>query len=188
MPIFKNGGLGGSLEVPKFVRIDTDQFFSTVDQNPSGLGETNKIQVEFGAGGTTAGGDVTVSVLGEITFNSAGNYELMVDASIGRTATSNVVNLIGWFEVATDGSIFSQVGFTFSVEIDDQNTIWARSFSLDEVTLPAGAKARLYVARDESATDNGGLLTRQPTATLASLNPAVSSRIRFKKEQLVSVG
>lgn len=162
-------------------RLDIGQFSTSATQNPTGLGDSGKIRVNFGAGGSTTGGELSVAADGTITGNVSGiQYLVEIVVRIGRTGSSGISILHGRLMYAADGIEANavQVNSTSTTEIDHDDTIWRESF---EFTLePAlGSKFWVEFARDESGKNSGGILTRQPTASLAGWSVSNSAILSF---------
>lgn len=60
--------------------------YSTADQVPAGLGVANKIKINFGSGVVTS--DVSVDSSGNITFHTAGTYNLRFISHYGRSGST----------------------------------------------------------------------------------------------------
>jgi len=164
--------------------------FSTIaTQEPTGTGDAGKIIVNYGVGGSTSGGEFSVDGAGITTTNAPAldiEYNFRVDLRLGRASSPQVAIPLARFMYASDGIQGNavQVGGTFGVEIDDQDTIWRESFDLDFV--PAiGSIFFIELARDESGNNSSGLLSVQPSGTLSGWNPVPTARMRIFRRDLV---
>ncbi len=164
-------------------RVDIGQFSTSVTQNPTARGDAGKIRVNFGAGGSTTGNELTVARDGTITSN-VGDVQYLVEITIrvGRTGFSGVSILHGRLMYAADGVEANavQVSSTSTTELDDSDTIWRERFEL-ALEPASGSKFWIEFARDESGNNSGGILTQQPTATLSGWNASNSASITFYK-------
>lgn len=164
-------------------RLEIGQFSTSTTQNPTGLGESGKVRVNFGTGGSTSGSELTVAADGTITCNTDNiQYLIEITVRVGRTGASGVSILHGRLMYAADGIEANavQVSSTSTTELDDGDTIWREMFELS--LEPAnGSKFWIEFARDESGNNSGGILTQQPTATLAGWNPSNSASITFNR-------
>jgi len=149
------------------------------DQQPSGTGETNAIQIEFGAAQGTISDPVQLSAAGTLTFNEAGLYRLKVTADVGRTGGGGVSQLR--LRALVDGA---QAGQTIGFEIDDANT--AIPFT-DEAWLNipvSGVEISYEIMRDSSGNNNGGLFQPEVTAATApNWSPCTCAAIRVERWQ-----
>ena len=169
--------------------VEIGSFETTTTQNPTGQGDAGKITINYGAGGSTSGGEFTVNANGVTDVNApaAGiQYNYMVGLRIGRTGAPGVAVPLLRFMYAADGIIGNavQVGGSYSVEIDDGNTIWREAFDLD-FTPAVGSLFFVEMARDESGNNSGGLIARQPTGTIASWNPVSVARISIRRRDVI---
>ncbi len=165
------------------------QFETIATQSTTGIGNAGKIKVNYGAGGTTTNSEFTVDALGNITTgaNALGlEYRIQIDVRIGRSGAAGVSVPLIRLMYAADGVEGNavQLGSTFSVEIDDPDTVWRESFDLD-LAPAVGSLLFVEFARDESGNNSGDILAVQPSGTLAAWNPAASSRVTFIKRNLV---
>jgi len=154
---------------------------SYVNQNPTGLGLANAIQVSFGGAQTSDDGCLSIDANGTITkLKPCPQLVVEVDVRLGRVGTAQKAILVGWQEIALDGVNFAQLptGDSVVLEFDVANVANREVFhiQIDEV-FPVGGKIKLLMARDESGIDEGGILVGTPTATLSGLNQAPSTSI-----------
>jgi len=164
-------------------RVDIGQFSTSTIQNPTGTGDSGKIRVNFGSGGSTSGSELTVASDGTVTCNTDNiQYLIEIDIRVGRFGSFGTSILHGRLMYAADGVEANavQVSSTSTTEIDDSDTIWRESFDLS--LEPAnGSKLWIELARDESGNNSGGILTQQPTASLSGWNPSNSASITFNR-------
>lgn len=156
-------------------------FSTTATQNPTGQGAAGVIKVNFGAGGSTSGGELTVAPTGIVTTNiEMPEYFIEITTRIGRETAAGVAILHGRLMYAADGIEANavQVGSTSTTEMDDTNTIWRERFEI-RFSPAAGSIFWVEFGRDESGNDSGGILTQQPTGTLAGWNESDSAAISF---------
>lgn len=162
-------------------RLEIGQFSTSATQNPTGTGDSGKIRVSFGTGGSTSGNELTVAADGTVTCNTDNiQYLIEITVRVGRTGASGVSILHGRLMYAADGVEANavQVSSTSTTEVDDGNTIWRERFELS-LEPASGSKFWIEFARDESGNNSGGILTQQPTATLAGWNASNSASITF---------
>ena len=181
---------GGSTSLSvEYTNIVT--FASTATQSPTGLGSAGKVQVSFGAGGTTSGGEFTIDPDGTINTNLNGiQYTFDIVIRPARLGASGISIVMARFLYSADGTRTDtvQVGDTFSVEIDNANTIWRESFN-GTFSPAVGSQLWLEVARDEAGDDSGELRADQPTGTLVADAPAwnqvATARVEISKLSVV---
>lgn len=166
---------------------DIGTFETGTTQNPTGLGETNKIRVSFGAGGNTSGNEFTMAADGTLTCNTGGDqYQLEFMFRVGRTGAAGVSIIVGRLMYAADGVEANavQAGPSTVIEVDNQNIIFPE-FIIRHIKPATGSKLWVEIARDEAGNNSGGLLTVQPSATLAGWNDSNSASLTIEKETLV---
>lgn len=136
---------------------------TALSQEPTGLGDANKIPVEFGAAQLTISDPVMLSSSGVLTFNQTGLYWLKPEMIVGRTGGSGESNIL--FRALVNGaqtSIPTQ-GFL----IDNQRI----KFTYSEVTwvyIPDGGEGttmQVEMCRDPNGNNSGGLFQDEVTAT-----------------------
>jgi hypothetical protein len=161
--------------------IPIGEFSTSETQEPTGRGDSEKIRVSFGAGGSTSGGELTLASNGTITCNTDNiQYLVEIIVRVGRTGSFGISVLHGRLMYASDGVEANavQLGSTTTTELDNGATIWRERFEL--MLEPAsGSKLWIEFARDESGGNSGAILTQQPTATLAGWNESSSAIITF---------
>jgi hypothetical protein len=146
------------------------------NQQPSGEGEANQIQIEFGPAVNTGSDPVNLLADGTVQFNEAGLYRVKIALIYGRTTNAGLAELR--FRALINGN---QAGQSLGVQIPNQNT--EIPFS-DEAWLnvPAGVDVTYEVMRDSSGTNAGGLF--QPTitgGTAPSWNDCSCATIRIER-------
>lgn len=148
-------------------------FNTTTAQTPAGSGSANKIRINYGTGGNTTGNEFTVAGDGTITTNTAGRqYIFDVVLRISRSGAAGNSIPMARFCYSADGTETDtvQVGNSFSVRIDDDDTVWREEFKSS--FIPAdGSKLWVEFARDEAGNNSGDLSADQPTATLLTDTP-----------------
>jgi len=157
-------------------------------QGPTGLGAAGVITINYGAGGSTTGGEFDVSAAGVITTNPASldiEYRFIVGLRIGRTGGGGISIPLLRFMYAPDGIIGNavQVGGTFSVEIDDPDTTWREVFDLNFAPVD-GSVIFIEMARDEAGNNSGQLQAQQPTGTLSGWNDVATARLQIIRQDL----
>lgn len=147
------------------------------DQQPTGTGEVNSIQIEFGAAQGAVSDPVQIDASGTLTFNEAGLYRLKVSVDVGRAGGGGVSQ--PRLRALVNGV---QAGQSVGFVIDDANT--AIPFS-DETWLNipvAGVQISYEVMRDSSGNNNGGLFQPSITsATAPNWNPCACAAIRVER-------
>lgn len=179
--IIDPGAIGAPIPTTPVTTREIGSFSTTATQNPTGQGAAGVIKVNFGAGGTTSGGELTLAATGIITTNiELPEYFIEITARIGRETAAGIAIMHGRLMYAADGIEGNavQVGSTSTTEMDDANTIWRERFEL-RFSPAVGSIFWLEFARDESGNDSGGILTQQPTGTLAGWNESNSASISF---------
>lgn len=145
------------------------------NQQPSGRGVANKIQVEFGAAITT--GVVDLSSDGVLTFVQAGTYTLKTSFQFGRLNSTSVARVL--FGIFTTSGV--QLGRTLYREINSSN--FDDYIEVDTVVVAtAGLQIRGDLMRDFSGNNDGGLFAFSPTVDGGNeWNNAPSAYIRVER-------
>jgi hypothetical protein len=159
---------GGSGSTGHVDLINLGQFDSFDAQNPTGLGAPGIIKMTFGAGGNTSGDEFTIAPTGVITTNKGDlQYTLDLTVRIGRLGAAGNSEIVGRLMYAADGIEGNAVQFggSFSVLVDDPDTIWREEFNL-KLRPATGSILWFEIARNNGSNNSGGLLTT-PTASLA---------------------
>lgn len=130
-------------------------------QQPTGTGELNAIQVEFGAAQGTVADAVMINANGTVTVNDTGLYRFKVSLTYGRLGAGMTSQLR--FRAMVNGV---QAGQSIGVVVDNSDI--EIPFS-DEAWLyiPAGTTIAYELMRDSSGADAGGLFQPQITAATA---------------------
>lgn len=174
----------GGAATPSNVKQDPLGVFSTTaTQTPTGLGDAGKIRVNFGAGGDTDGGEFTVAPDGLITCNTnSAQYDFDVAFRIARNGAAGVSEIMGRFMYAADGVEANgvQVGDTFAVKIDDDDTVWRERLSL-KFSPTVGGVMWFEMARNPGANNSGQLETVQPAGDIAGWNPSNTASLTISK-------
>lgn len=160
---------------PNIERV-LDGLSVATNQNPTGLGEANSIQIEFGPAVNTALDPVNLLADGTLQINETGLYRLKISAMYGRSGGAGESELR--FRVLVNGT---QAGQSIGIEIDNDRTIIPYT---DEawLFLPAGLSIAYEVMRDSLGNDSGGLVQPQITgATAPSWNPCTCAAIRVER-------
>jgi hypothetical protein len=129
--------------------------FSLASQSPAGLGEANKIQVEFGVAQSTA--NVSIDVNGNLTFHVAGTYNIRFEAHFGREGSTGA-SLLAFRVLLND----VQYGNPQVAKIDNADHIqpWADSYTI-EAAVNDVMKGELM--RVLGSDDSGGLIQTDTT-------------------------
>lgn len=138
-------------------------------QNPSAVNTT--LQIEFGAGATTA--NVTLAVNGTLTFNVAGEYQITTTLNFSRTAGAG--QSVMFSRILINGTIASN---TNAIVLDNGVTTVPVSNTYN-VTATPGMTLQLQIYRDSAGINNGGL--SQVTPTLAGWTPFPSATLLVDK-------
>lgn len=147
-----------------------------ITQDPTGLGEANSLQIEFGAALNGAGDPVQLLADGTLRINQAGLYRLKISLSYGRTGGAGQAELR--FRVVINGV---QAGQSIGIELDNANTTLAFA---DEawLFLPAGLDITYELLRDSSGNDSGSLIQPVITAgTAPSWNATTCAALRVER-------
>tara|TARA_R100000544_G_scaffold16105_1_gene7630 strand:- start:4369 stop:4902 length:534 start_codon:yes stop_codon:yes gene_type:complete len=128
------------------------------NQNPTGLGPSNAIQVEFGPAVLTGSDPVNLDATGSLFINTAGTYRIKVSFQFSRSGNTGVSELL--FRV-TDG-LGNQLGRSIAAFINSANDeIYIENDTW--LTLPAGIELKFELMRDSNGNDSGGLTRYTPT-------------------------
>lgn len=184
-PFSPGGGMGyASKAEPQNVELKTLGIFATAaTQTPTGLGDAGKIRVNFGPGGDTVDGEFTVAPDGLVTCNKNSiQYDFRLSFRVARNGGAGVSEIIGRFMYAADGVEANaiQVGDTFAVKIDDDDTVWRESFEL-RFSPAAGSVIWFEVARNPGSNNSGQLETVQPGGDLSGWRQSNTASITFGK-------
>lgn len=127
------------------------------DQQPTGLGIANAINVEFGVAQGTGGDPVQMDVNGMLTFNTGGLYRIKVVFQFGRTGGSQTAEVL--FRFLVNGV---QLGRSVGVKLGNADDL--RYIDIDNwFNVPQGATLNTQVMRDNAGNNSGGLFQTIPT-------------------------
>lgn len=124
------------------------------------------LQVEFGANQTLT--DVSLSSTGTLTFNTSGDYLLIVFMRFGRTSgtgTAIVFNRLLYNDVQALNSN--------SLKLPDQDVIIPFSAAIP-VTANADDTFKVQIMRDSAGVNNGGLYQISPSLAGWNVSPSAS--------------
>lgn len=184
-PFSPGGGMGyASKAEPQNVELKTLGIFATAaTQTPTGLGDAGKIRVNFGPGGDTVDGEFTVAPDGLVTCNKNSiQYDFGLSFRVARNGGAGESEIMGRFMYAADGVEANaiQVGDTFAVKIDDDDTVWRESFEL-RFSPAVGSVIWFEIARNPGSNNSGQLETVQPGGDLSGWNQSNTASITFGK-------
>jgi hypothetical protein len=155
--VFRKGG-ASSLSTAKIERL-IDQQSTSLLQNPTGLGPSNAIQIEFGPAANGAEDPVMLGVDGTMTFNTAGTYRIKLAFQFGRLGNPGTSLLL--FRVTGPGDVQLGRSVGFSSADEDETEYFENDTWLD---VPAGLIVKAEIMRDAAGTNFGGLKAVTPTA------------------------
>lgn len=162
-------------------------FESQLTQEPTGLGDSNKIKLTFGGGGTSTDGLLTMASTGITTFHKGGfQYAIRLAVRLGRSNATGE-SIIGIrFMYAADGVEGNavQIGPTLITMIDNQKSIWPEIFYFN-FDPAEGSILWAEIGRDESGDNSGGVLTVQPTGSMSSWEESNSCSVYFEALEVV---
>jgi hypothetical protein len=144
-------------------------------QNPTGIGPTNAVQVEFGPSQLGASDPIQIDALGNLTINQSGLYRVKVSLQAGRSGTGGTSELL--IRALFDGV---QQGRTVAIKLANENII---SPFTDEawLNLPEGAVVNYEIMRDSVGADSGGLVGQDVTVEAGSWNQDVCAELRIER-------
>ena len=170
------GGINSGLaqieggESQKVSREFLGEFSTESDQDPTGLGYSQRIRVNFGAGGNTVDDEFTISPDGFIEcLKNSIQYNFDAEFRFKRTSGGGESLLVGWLMYAEDGVEANavQLGRTFQALIDDAKAVFREEF-LFSFSPSVGSLMWIEIARDESFNNNGGIGIEPITGSLAA--------------------
>lgn len=138
------------------------QSSSYVSQNPSGLGDGNKIQVHYG--GTFGDANSPIQLLDEagvgdsggpgsiIRINEAGAYVFEFASAFGRTGSAGVSEI--WFRLTVGGF---QSGDSVDVKLEDSEVRSPQNIAF-HAEFPADIDLRVEILRASGSNNSGGIL------------------------------
>lgn len=137
---------------------------STAIQEPPS--DDISLQVSFGAGDTSD--DVTIAANGDITFLTAGSYDVTFRLTYGRVNNSGTAFII---TRATVENI--QVGLTYMYSFERSGSILTEEYS-NFVTVQDNQVLRVEIARDSVGANDGGIYPFDPVVTGWATVPSAS--------------
>lgn len=148
---------------------------TATNQDPTGTGPANAIQIEFGPAQFGPTDPVQISALGDVTFNEAGLYRVKIAIQIGRTGAGGISEML--FRALVAGT---QAGRTVAAKLDNANVIIPHS---DEawLNIPAASVITYEVMRDSSGMDSGGLVGQDVTVEPGSWNQDACAELRIER-------
>ena len=129
-----------------------------IEQNPTGLGTTNAVRIEYGPAIGTVSDPVMLDSSGKVTINDSGTYRIKVAYQFGRIGNPGTSILL--FRV-TDGAgnqLGRSIGHLIGAEEETkylENDTW--------LTVPAGTELLFEIMRDTAGVNFGGLTSTIPT-------------------------
>lgn len=125
--------------------------FSTVDQNPTGLGDVNKIQLVFDSSVSVT--DVSIASTGVVTFNTTGKYFMRFEAHYGRLGSTGASVIA--YRIKYNGIVTDELHVA---KLDNADIIvpFVGTYIFDAT---AGDYATMEIMRDSSGDNSGGILT-----------------------------
>lgn len=154
--------------VTPYVTVLTAQS-TALSQQPSAV--NTPLKVEFGPTQTTA--DVTLTSVGNLTFNTSGSYLITLFFRFGRTTASGDAYL--YSRLLINGT---QILNSNGLRLGSQDIVVPFSASVG-VTVTAGQVFTTEIIRDSAGINNGGLI--QLTPSLAGWAPAPSATMVVSK-------
>lgn len=142
---------------------------TAASQQPSGLGVP--LRVEFGPAQTVP--DVSLSSVGDLTFNTAGQYIITLFFRFGRTSGAGDAYIFN--RLLVNGV---QILNSNGLRLGTQDIVVPFSASVG-LTVSAGQVLTAEILRDSAGVNNGGLF--QLTPTLAGWLPAPSATMVVSK-------
>lgn len=145
---------------------------SASSQDPSGLGPSNAMIIEFGPAQGGENSAVKISSAGLITFNEEGFYRAKTTLSFGRVGNPGTSELL--FRVVVQG--VAQSGRTIAQKIASGDVLAV--YELDSwISIPAGTSFHFEIMRDSSGNNSGGLLAGTVTSDPGAWNDAPCATI-----------
>lgn len=143
--------------------------YSTSDQVPSAL--DTPLQITYGAAQTTS--YITLTSGGRITYDVGGIYHTTTYYRFGRTSSTGSANLI--FAYKVNGSWVGSSSCTLLDNASQSDFITLTSF----YEFTAGDYVDVYVIRDSSGNNDGGLYSFNPV--LSGVPDTPSARVVITK-------
>ena len=127
------------------------------NQEPTGLGIANSINIEFGAAQFTSSDPVMIDVNGLVTFNATGMYRVKSVFQFGRTGGAGTSELL--FRLLVNGV---QLGRSVGAKLGNSNDL--QYIDIDNwFNVPAGTTLVTQIMRDNSGNNSGGIFQTIPT-------------------------
>lgn len=133
-------------------------------QSPSAV--NTPINIEFGSAIATA--DASLSSLGLLTFNTAGQYQVTVYYRFGRTTAAGLAILFSRAVINGAQTLNSN-----SIRLDNADTIIPFSTTLN-ITATAGMTMSHQLYRDSAGINNGGLISQTPSLAGWNISPTAT--------------
>lgn len=147
-----------------------DGLSAAANQDPTGTGDGNAIQIEFGPAQNTGADPVSLEADGSLNINEAGTYRIKVAFQFGRTGGAGTSELL--FRVREKGG--AQLGRSISIFLDNANA--NEYFENDEwLTFNSPISLTYEVMRDAAGNNSGGLASFTPSG---AWNPSASAALR----------
>lgn len=140
---------------------------SNTSQGPSSTDTVH--QVTWGSGSSST--DVTIGSNGLITINTAGLYLFSYTLSLGRSSNSGVATLVTRLLLNN-----AEFGHPQAVRIDASTDVKPITVTLFRKFSP-GDELKVQLIRDSAGTNDGGLITIDPTPSGWSNSPAATVRL-----------
>lgn len=145
------------------------------NQQPTGVGVTNAIKVEFGAAQNTLSDPAMIDSAGKVTINQAGTYRIKLALQFGRTGASGTSTVL--FRALINGL---QIGRTLATKLSNSNdTVYLENDNW--INFPAGSTIEVEIMRDASGSNFGGLFETVPTLEAGSWAVAPCAVIRVER-------
>lgn len=142
------------------------------DQQPVGLGDANKIQVEFGP--ASAGSFYNLNSNGLLTITQDGRYEISISLQFGRTGGTSSATLLGRVLV---GGVPAEP--SIAAKLNNQNTLLPFISRIGPFDFLAGTTVSVEIMRFNGANDSGGLFSQ--SSGEASWADARTAEITLRK-------
>lgn len=126
-------------------------------------------QIEFGALQTTT--DIDLSVLGAVTFKTAGKYILSFSFQYGRVGATGTSILLNRYLI--NGV---EVGNSLAAKIDNANILVPWSSSV-QITVNVNDVLTTEIMRDSAGNNSGGIFAVTPTVGTWNIAPCASLQI-----------
>lgn len=153
-----------------------DATSSAGTQYPTGTGEANRRQIEFGPAQHTGAEPVQMDATGSVTFNQGGLYRIKVALQFGRAGSGGSSYLS--FRVLVNGT---QAGRSVTFTLDNADSL--SYFENDEwIYFPAGTVLTFEIMRDPIGNNSGGLKSFSPTG---SWNDAPTAALRVQRLEVL---